>query len=225
MRAVPDPLAAPTWITAIATAVLAVFAIITAIFAIKAFRKQSAEVGLLQKQAEREAEERRWAQATLVYVSAKIIYARSGAVADDAAAGPITTALAVAAEVHNTSEQPVYDSRIHWVVKARGGPVQAGAEVTVGTLAPGGYHRNQREVPDGTAADRFIPVAYFRDARGLRCTVLPDGHLAPVAADLVSGEALIATTAVEQAAIPPAGASPAAPTGFRAAIGRLLGRG
>lgn len=42
---------AATWTTAIATAVLAVFAVITAVFAIRAFGKQSEEVKTLQKQA------------------------------------------------------------------------------------------------------------------------------------------------------------------------------
>ena len=41
-----------TQVTAVATATLAVFAIVTAIFAIKAFRKQAEEVGILGKQLE-----------------------------------------------------------------------------------------------------------------------------------------------------------------------------
>ncbi len=42
--AFPDPLTVPTWLTAVFTSVLAVGAIVTAIFAIKAFGKQSAEL-------------------------------------------------------------------------------------------------------------------------------------------------------------------------------------
>lgn len=41
-----------TQITAVATAALAAFAIVTAVFAVLAFRKQSAEVGILGKQLE-----------------------------------------------------------------------------------------------------------------------------------------------------------------------------
>jgi hypothetical protein len=52
-----------TWITAGATAVLALFAIVTAWYAREAFRKQSAEVKLLQEQAGRDMEQRRKAQA------------------------------------------------------------------------------------------------------------------------------------------------------------------
>jgi hypothetical protein len=40
----PFSLTDPTWITAIATGVLAVFAIVTAVYAILAFRKQAQEV-------------------------------------------------------------------------------------------------------------------------------------------------------------------------------------
>ena len=40
----------PDWITAVATGILALFAIVTAVFAILAFRKQSKEVALLQQQ-------------------------------------------------------------------------------------------------------------------------------------------------------------------------------
>jgi hypothetical protein len=45
------PLTAPTWITAVATVILGAGAIVTAIFAILAFRKQSLEVRLLQQGA------------------------------------------------------------------------------------------------------------------------------------------------------------------------------
>jgi arginine exporter protein ArgO len=57
-------LIAATQITAIATVVLALGAIITAWFAIKAFRKQTQEVALLQQQAERDIDQRRRAQAS-----------------------------------------------------------------------------------------------------------------------------------------------------------------
>jgi hypothetical protein len=49
--AAPDPLTVPTWVTAIATVILALGAIITSIFAIRAFGKQSEELGVLQQQA------------------------------------------------------------------------------------------------------------------------------------------------------------------------------
>jgi hypothetical protein len=67
LAAASDPLTVPTWLTAIFTGVLAVLAIVTAIFAILAFRKQSAEVSLLQEQVLRDAMARHRAQATQVF--------------------------------------------------------------------------------------------------------------------------------------------------------------
>ena len=75
-------------ITAIATAVLATFAIITAIVAYMAFRRQT--------QA-REARERHRAQASRVFIALAIPQQ-----------GPARF------NVVNTSEQPVYDVEIEW---------------------------------------------------------------------------------------------------------------
>ena len=58
-----------TWITAGATAVLAVFAVVTAWYARKAYRGQSAELTLLKEQAGRDIGQRRQAQAVKVFVS------------------------------------------------------------------------------------------------------------------------------------------------------------
>jgi hypothetical protein len=56
-----------TQLTAVATAALAVFALAAAILAALAFRKQAQEVGILQRQSTREAQEHRMAQAARVY--------------------------------------------------------------------------------------------------------------------------------------------------------------
>ena len=58
-----------TQLTAVATALLVLFAIVTAVFALLAFCKQSQEVGLLLDQATREAEDRRKAQAAMVFAA------------------------------------------------------------------------------------------------------------------------------------------------------------
>jgi hypothetical protein len=55
-------------ITAIATAALAFFAIITAYYARRAFIKQSQEVGILIEDSRRQADERRTAQAARVFI-------------------------------------------------------------------------------------------------------------------------------------------------------------
>ena len=49
----------PTQLTAVATTVLAAFAIVTAWYARRAFRKQSQEVAILVKQHQREIADRR----------------------------------------------------------------------------------------------------------------------------------------------------------------------
>ena len=66
-------LIAAAQLTAVATTILALFAIVTAVFAFLAFLKQSREVGLLQEQAAREARERRRAQAAKVFGERKSV--------------------------------------------------------------------------------------------------------------------------------------------------------
>jgi len=85
-------------ITAIATAVLAVFAIITAVYAVRAFRKQSDEVGILQQQMQDDRDRRKRAQASRVFIW---IEQRPF----DGNPGDLRPA----ACIRNTSRQPVYD--------------------------------------------------------------------------------------------------------------------
>jgi membrane protein implicated in regulation of membrane protease activity len=116
---------AATWLSALATVVLAMFAVVTAWYARKAFREQSREVGLLQQQAdlqqkelERQAEERRRAQAVQVYVAATLVPGDGS----------------VATKVYNTSGQPIYDVRVHWLDAGSG--VQVGVEDKLWTIGP-----------------------------------------------------------------------------------------
>ncbi len=83
-----------TQLTAIATAALAVFAIVTAAFAFLAYRAQAKEVGILLEQRKREALERHRAQATRVFIGA-----------------PHQTA-AITPYVMNASDFPVYDVQL-----------------------------------------------------------------------------------------------------------------
>lgn len=115
--------------TAIATGVLALFAIVTAVFAFLAFRKQSQEVGLLLEQATREAEDRRRAQAAKVFVW----------VVEDLVSGSD-----LFVRMKNTSEQPVYDVEISATVMEPtrtvipgGGPCMPGQEGAIVTSALG----------------------------------------------------------------------------------------
>lgn len=122
-------LIAAAQLTAIATVALAAGAIVTAVFAFLAFRKQSDEVRTLKEQLEdqenlnekqtpvlelqardlshsledrrRDLDQRRRAQATQVFIR----------IADAAKAGLLVDLLA---EVTNSSQQPVYDLEAHW---------------------------------------------------------------------------------------------------------------
>jgi hypothetical protein len=185
---------APAWISAIATAGLLIGAAFTAAFAVRAFREQSREVGLLQEQVnaerterEREAEDRRRAQAARVYVTELFSHGRP-TIPDSTvpASSPSVTAT-----VHNTSEQPIYDLRIYWIAGIPA--VQAGAEDERATLGPHGEVSAERAVPKDVAPEHFTAIAYFRDAAGARWTLASLGDLDPVPAGLAADSPLIAT--------------------------------
>lgn len=91
-------LLAATWTSAITTVVLAVGAIVTAVYAIMAYRKQSKQTQLLQEQADRDIEQRRRAQASHVFTC---IERRPF----DGKSEDMREAVCI----RNTSSQPVYD--------------------------------------------------------------------------------------------------------------------
>ncbi len=97
-------LLAATVLTAIGTAVLAVGAIVTAVFAILAFRKQAQEVTLLQQEAERDREQRFRGQASQVFVwmTASEDSGKPGHAGERDA------------HARNSSGQPVYDLSASW---------------------------------------------------------------------------------------------------------------
>lgn len=181
--AASDPLTAPTWLTAIFTGVLALFAFATAFLAWRAFRAQSEELNLLREDRWRDTLERRRAQAALVYVTF---------VGNDP----------MLATVHNTGQQPVYDVRVHWVQPGKGsqlGGSQVGEADVLGTLAPAATGESARAVPEGEPAGHFVPVVYFRDAAGQPWTVMPDGLLEEVKRTVRAGAPEIGTNAVRYA--------------------------
>jgi hypothetical protein len=184
-----DPLAAPTWLTAIFTIVLAVGAIVTAAFAILAFRKQSAALAKLTAQADdqvetnkklREAadkqvaeinasldrlkeenEARRRAQATKVFLWTT----------PASAGNPIGWAAAVAkpvpktvAHVRNASDRPVYQLKLAWKIGAATLPPPS----QIATLLPGEEKTEDRDTHPGAEFDPFGPDLHFTDADGVR---------------------------------------------------------
>jgi hypothetical protein len=187
--------------TATSSVVLAVLAIITAWYARKAFRAQSREVRDLEKEQRRQSAEREWAQARRVYVTRDLKPADIPAEPTFWAPGAVQPTFL--ATVHNRGDRPVYDARVHWVDSGK--LSQAGSDNQLGTIGPDDSRAAQQTVPGTVSPDDFTPVAYFRDAAGLRWTVLPDGHLAPVDKELAPGAPQIAIRAVEEAQRNPAG--------------------
>lgn len=131
---------------------LAVFAVVTAVFAFLAFRKQSAEVRLLQEQAGRDIEQRRKAQAAKVFVIV----------------GGLTPDLSDEICLRNHSEQPVYDL----VASSPGRPELQ----RVPCVLPGDVYPFFAGIQD---PDGKMPLVCldFRDAAGVRWRTTSRGEL------------------------------------------------
>jgi hypothetical protein len=193
---------AAAWSTAAATGVLALFAVVTAWYARKAFTEQSREVRLLQRQADvqqgeldRTADERRRAQAICVYLTGvprlpDHTHPQVNSVKFN------TRPPAVDVEVHNTSTQPIYGAKIHWI--DLDSEVQVGDVDRIGVVGPGSYKYTSRSVPNGVHPYRLCPILAFRDASEQRWTRTRAGHLAPIDAALPDGAAVVGVTAVKQ---------------------------
>jgi len=138
-------------VTAIATAALAVFAIITAAFAFLAYRKQTQEVGVLRKQNDRDIAERRTAQAARVFAE-------------------ITGDIPGRPYAKNGSDFPIFDAQL-WYSEPGGvsGPDE------LGSIMPGGTAKITRQLHVGEALTG--PILTFRDAAGIRWIRIPDGTL------------------------------------------------
>lgn len=192
-----------TQLTAVATAVLAAFAIITAWYARKAFRKQSQEVAAIERQVadeqeltrqqadllkvqseqlelqrrqfERDQDERRRSQAGKVFVWTERGYDER--FPDAAASGDHDT---LTLYVTNTSQQPVYDLAISWLLGDA--PWETGGKDVESVLMPGSQWGVTRHLPPflplTAGGRRYSGTARFRDASGVRWLMTPDGQLA-----------------------------------------------
>jgi hypothetical protein len=140
-------------ITAIATTALAAFAVVTAVFALLAYRKQAQEVGLLMKQSERDAAERRRAQAAQVFIG---VSREPGS-----QAGPYAA---------NASDFPIVEAQF-WCWRGSG----LSAPDDLGMIMPG----EQIGASPGFSADYALAsvLLTFRDALGVRWIRTPDGLL------------------------------------------------
>ena len=138
------------------------FAVVTAAFAFLAYRKQTQEVGILidqnrehQQTLEREARERRGAQASRVFISLENPGERSDRI-----------------NVTNTSEQPVYNVKIQWIApgdvhSSQPGTILPGDRVTFEGLGVSGPFKG----------DEPFAVLTFRDAAGVTWERLLNGDL------------------------------------------------
>jgi hypothetical protein len=179
-------LTAPTWVAAIATVVLAIGVLAAAVFARKALSahvrqiaaqhdltRQLAEAVELQSQNLRMAlEERRRAQACQVFIELKRTTAPKGAGR-------------VAATVHNSSQQPIYDLYVIWLL----GTTRMGKPDPAARLLPDQqvcFERSPEpadgDAPDSAAASAESLTAFltFRDTAGIRWTVREDGTFSDI---------------------------------------------
>lgn len=202
----------PGWITAIATAGLLIGAIITAIYAAKAFGKQSEQLedqrkinkeqtrvlGLQAKelsaslsQRERDAAERHRAQASRVFIWQEY---REGNPAQYEAPPDYIRHLGslphgesrplMVAHVKNTSEQPVYDLVVTWTYDADSRQKSERQK----PLMPDEEDIQLLLIRPGEDSSPFSAVASFRDAAGVRWQIRPDGQFDEIPPDQESAQ-------------------------------------
>lgn len=159
-----------TELTAVATLALAVLALAAAILAGLALRKQSREVAILVGQSEREARERRIAQASQVFIWTET----TDSPVVEGMQRPVTPYRAIVAHLQNTSQQPVYDVTITW--RKQGEPGE-GSLVPIGPVLMPGQQEDRGTIFDPRGNPR-IPTypgvaANFRDAAGVHWRASP----------------------------------------------------
>jgi hypothetical protein len=166
-------------LTAVANVVLAIFAIVTAIFAGRALRAQSSQLEMELRERRREAEERRRAQAAQVFVwqDPPELSQRGG--------DSITAWATTVAHVLNTSKQPVFNLRIMWVYTGkpagkyvlRAAPLMPGEEDTGVDTLPLLAERSFDTDTVAAVLDDQTAVAIFDDSAGLSWRRYVDGRL------------------------------------------------
>ena len=194
-------------ITAIATAVLAVFAIVTAIFAVRAFRKQSQEVSdqasMLKVQSKQLAEQRKIneRQTEVLELQAAELREsleerkREAVERRDAQASQVHIALktigksrkgapTIEATVVNASErqQPIYDVKLYGHVRGQGSGTPN--QVPLGTVLNWEKETRHRDFLADIDASDCSAALTFRDALNVTWMKTPDGFFAPESSDV-----------------------------------------
>jgi hypothetical protein len=199
-----------TQLTAMATAVLAVFAIVTGIYAVRAFRKQSQEVSdqaeMLRIQSEQLAEQRKVnaEQIRVLALQAAELREsleerkREAEQLRSAQASRVWIALTAAdyksmvsdaakaprldVTVVNSSEQPLYDAELHWYSASESH--DAPSVQPLGTVLPGEKVRRDSPFPPRAVMFHCSAVLTFRDASGVNWARTADGALMHADSDL-----------------------------------------
>jgi hypothetical protein len=151
-------------VLAIATAALAVLAVPAGLFAGLAFRKQSAEVKLLQEQAKRDSDERRRAQASHVFLTKTTARVPMPTGPAGSGVAPAVSSL-VKVRLTNSSDQPVFEVEFTWYWGDRKRePTVRPAPIAV--VLPGkGTDQEQPAAFKGVGS--ITADATFRDAAGV----------------------------------------------------------
>jgi len=174
---------AAAWVTAGATVGLFLFAIVTARYAAKAFRKQSEDVALTREdvalareQADRDIRERRRAQAAQVF----IVISPPQSVNVPSDEGGIDRVIRVTATGTNTSTRPIYDIEVQW--RTASGPF--GDTAMEPQILPGlGEQFLQRWTAEQGVSGLAVSLS-FRDAAGVQWRTNDRGELAELCGQL-----------------------------------------
>ena len=198
-----------TQLAAVATTVLAVFAIVTGIYAVRAFRKQSQEVSdqaeMLRLQSE-QLDEQRKVNAEQIRVLALQAAELGESLAKrkreaverrNAQASQVSIAVKVTREgrvgylpeleatVVNASErqQPIYDVKLYWHLGQQG--YGSPNPEVLGTILNFRDEARRREFPPGTDLAGCGAGLAFRDVFGVNWVKTPDGGAMHADSDLV----------------------------------------
>jgi hypothetical protein len=157
---------------AVATVVLAVFAIATAIVAGRAFRAQSRQLAVELGERSREAEERRRAQAVQVYVW------QTPPKTTHALGSPASST--VEAVLVNSSQQPIFGVKTRFM-RVNSGVFWGGITIREAPLLPSEQDHAGASIPVGQVVDDLVAVAFFRDRAGIEWATYADGRLNEIA--------------------------------------------